>query len=150
MSATRTYLCPACDGYGYGVPVERCFHFGGDPNCDCERECLDCGASGVLELPRAEGDDRGLQPWTGSQGRALSRNRQPQVDLLLTVAQYRPEAADLRRRQPEFDLAYTYYGSTRLRAMRPVSGLARADMLAAAARCETSAETALRAWQVAA
>jgi hypothetical protein len=62
-------------------------------------------------------------------------------------------AADFNARERAFELNHSlraHYDITRLRAMRPVSGLAMADMRATAGRCGTATDDAVAAWRVAA
>ena len=123
-AALLTWLCPACDGWGRtGGEYQGGYGYHADPaDYAPEWTCLDCDESGVLVLPRAEGERRGLQPWTGDEGRALSRNRIVQSDPLLTLAKYRHygrhSVADYRakiERNPGFDP----YLNVRRRAIGP-------------------------------
>lgn len=59
-------------------------------------------------------------------------------DWLTAMAHHRPHAIEQRR--AGYDLSWTEYGFAKLCAMRPVSGLARADMLAQAQICLTRVE----------
>ena len=55
------------------------------------------------------------------------------ADWLEAMASHRARAIEQRR--AGYDLSWTEYGFARMCAMRPVSGLAKADMLANAQRC---------------
>ncbi len=99
--ATRTYLCPECDGYGQ--------HEDGAGHYDCRG----CDGLGVV---RCEYTDE-LQPWTGPVGRMAQGGRTTPTDPLLTLARMRRQLRDdLLGRSANYQ-----YGLARQRAVSPVA-----------------------------
>lgn len=132
----RTYYCPECDG---DVWLTINDSRDGDPQCEREVLCTTCEGVGFID---ADADLRtALRPYTPSRRRWAGERRPIEVDSLEAMRQLRPLAVRfLQSGRPMAQLDYTFYGSTRLRAMRPVSGLAKADMLANSTRLATAVD----------
>lgn len=123
-TTTRTYLCPACEGWG-----QRDESSSNDPQCENLSDCTECAGTGVVRATYVEADDQGLRPWTGDRG--------------LTIAGQRAAA---RRDDPLLVISRTrksspfYYGHACRAAFAPVL-----ETLAAAER-EISARPLREAW----
>lgn len=114
-TTTRTYLCPACEGWG-----ERRFNRSSsrDPQCDETAECGQCEGFGVITAEAGED----MQPWTGSRGLAIAGQRAAarQADPLVLLAGERARAiADHRRGWTTLSARWRYTPLVR-RAFVPV------------------------------
>lgn len=137
MDSTRTWLCPDCDGYGGWTTNASSLP---DPQTEEDHECLICDATGVITATYAEGERRGLHPWTGDVGRGAFP-RMPYPDPLTTLAHFRRQyAKELRTRRQygmaTFDGCSAYESAKKQSAFRPRAGMAQLAMTEAAIRCD--------------
>lgn len=148
----RTYLCPACDGWGcYTTNASRL----GDPQQEVDRECAECEGTGVVQAARGA---EGLQPWTGDQGRSLCRLRPQRFDWFaelrktraLCVKHHVRSLPYLQARGAVCGKSHGYAlldaKAERIASERHLAE-SQARMLAAADGCAQATGTALAAWR---
>lgn len=148
MQTKRTWLCPHCEGWGVIQLNDSNPHgYGPDPQLDDDSDCLACDGSGVIVASYEQGEREGLTPWDGLTGRTIEgvRAAKREPDILIRLADRRMRKVKNDPFRDDF-----YYGIYRMRAYRTCSGLAQAEMLAGATRCETAAHRAVAAMQEAA
>jgi hypothetical protein len=123
MQATRTWLCPNCEGWGVielndGNP----FGYGPDPQDDHDVDCAACDGSGVIVASYAEGDDKGLIPWDGLTGKVVEgvRAAKREPDILIRLADRRIRKVKNDPFRDDF-----LYRAYRARAYRKCSGFAQ-------------------------
>lgn len=107
MPALHTFLCPDCDGYGTD-PLHGAPHSPVEDGPDCAR----CDGFGTVRMSYAEGDLRGLQPWTGRYGRMVEFKR-ARIDIEWLAELARCRSVGARGRS-------VAYARAREEAMRPV------------------------------
>lgn len=167
-----TFLCPDCDGWGRtGGEYRGGYGYSADPaDYAPEYPCIPCDESGVVHLSREIGEKRGLQPWTGEEGRTLSRNRLTYPEPLMWLANERRAVICVKQqlgswrergvasqyrsaldRAAKSTFAFKLFD---LRAQRiaaeHASREAEADMLSMASQCVAASERALAEWERAA